>query len=177
MARTEVTVVLFGGPAGAGKSTLARAWCGTRAQAAHLELDEIRALIVSGLADPQEPSEANTAQYRASVEATCALARAFTTNAIDVAIDDVLQPEAFERFWQPNLAGLEWKLVIVLPTIEESLARSRRRAKRVGEELTRSQHAECAGWDESLRIDTSGLDAGRSLALVLECLGKQRLAQ
>ena len=96
MARTQGSVVLFGGPAGAGKSTLARAWCATRTQAAHLEVDEIRALIVSGLADPQEPSETNTAQYRASVEATCALARTFTTNSIDVAIDDVLQPDAFE---------------------------------------------------------------------------------
>jgi ABC-type transport system involved in cytochrome bd biosynthesis fused ATPase/permease subunit len=70
-------IALFGGPAGAGKSTLARAWCATRPQAAHIELDEIRHPIISGRADPQETSELQEAQYRLSVEATCALARAF----------------------------------------------------------------------------------------------------
>jgi predicted kinase len=69
-------VVLLGGPAGAGKSTLARAWCATRAQAAHVELEEIRHLIISGRADPQGPGELQAAQYQLGVEATCALARA-----------------------------------------------------------------------------------------------------
>lgn len=71
------TMVLFGGPAGAGKSVLARAWCATRRQAAHLELDEIRGLIISGLADPQEAGALQEAQYRLSVQAACTLAHAF----------------------------------------------------------------------------------------------------
>jgi adenylate kinase family enzyme len=48
-------MVLFTGPAGAGKSTLARAWCATRPRTVHVELDEVRHLIVSGLADPRVP--------------------------------------------------------------------------------------------------------------------------
>jgi adenylate kinase family enzyme len=48
-------MVMFAGPTGAGKSTLAKAWCATRPRAVHLELDEVRNLIVSGWADPQEP--------------------------------------------------------------------------------------------------------------------------
>lgn len=169
MAGTGV-VALFGGPAGGGKSTLARAWCATSLQAAHVELDEIRHLIVSGRADPQEAGDLQAAQYGLSVEATCALARAFADGGCDVAIDDVLEPAAFERYWRPRLEGLSWKLVVVLPSLDETLARSVRRDKRVKEEHTRTQHARCAEWDEAVRIDTTGLDLEQSLALVLDVL-------
>jgi predicted kinase len=164
------TVALFGGPAGAGKSTLARAWCATRPRAAHIELDEIRQLIVSGLADPQESSELATEQYRLSVEATCALARIFVDGGFDVAIDDVLEPEAFERYWQSRLDGLAWQLVVLLPSLAETLARSARREKTVKEAHTRRQYARCAVWDAAKRIDTTGLDVDQSVARVLEQL-------
>jgi chloramphenicol 3-O-phosphotransferase len=161
------TLVLFGGPAGAGKSTLARAWCATRPQAAHIKLDAVRQLIINGRADPQEPGESQAAQYRLSVSATCALARPFSEGGYDVAVDDVFEPEAFERDWLPQLVGLPWKLVIVLPSLEETLARSRQRQKRVTEAHTRAQHPRCAAWDAAVRIDTTGLDVDRSLRLVL----------
>src|SRR5689334_9035453 len=112
-------LVLFGGPAGAGKSTLARAWCQTRARAVQIELDEIRALIVAGRADPQQPGQLQHEQYTLSVAACISLARPFLDAGYDVAIDDVLPPDAFERDWRPLLAGLDWRVVIVLPTLEE----------------------------------------------------------
>jgi EmrB/QacA subfamily drug resistance transporter len=118
---TAVIIALFGGPSGAGKSTLARKWCATRSQAAHIELDEIRHLIVSGRTDPQETSELQAEQYQLSVNATCALARAFAAGGCDVAIDDVFEPDAFDRYWRPQLDGLPWKLVV-------SSRRSRRRS-------------------------------------------------
>lgn len=164
-------VALFGGPAGAGKSTLARAWCATRTQAAHVELDEIRQLIVSGRADPQETSALQATQYALSVAATCALARSFAEGGCDVAIDDVLEPDAFDRYWRPQLDGLAWTLVVVLPSLDETLARSTRREKRVREEHTQTQHARCAQWESAVRIDTTGLDVEASLALVIERLG------
>jgi hypothetical protein len=46
-------VLLWAGPAGAGKSTLARAWCHTRPVAAHVQLDSVRELLVQGLVDPR----------------------------------------------------------------------------------------------------------------------------
>jgi predicted kinase len=166
----EGVVVLFGGPAGAGKSTLARAWCETRPQAAHIELDEIRHLIVSGRADPQVASDLQAAQYRLAVEATCALARSFAAGGCDVAIDDVFEPVAFDRYWRPQLDVLAWKLVVVLPSLDETLARSAQREKRVLAEHVRTQHARCAEWDEGVRIDTTGLGLEQSLTLVLERL-------
>jgi hypothetical protein len=167
------SVALFGGPAGAGKSTLARAWCATRAQAAHIELDEIRGLIISGRADPQEPSDLQAAQYGLSVEATCALVRTFSLGGCDVAIDDVLEPDAFEHYWRPQLDGLRWKLIIVLPSLDETLRRSGGREKRVREEHTRAQHGRCSAWNDTFCIDTTHLDVDQSLALVIDRLREQ----
>jgi chloramphenicol 3-O-phosphotransferase len=164
-------VVLFGGPAGAGKSTLARAWCATRLRAAHVELDEIRNLIVSGLANPQEKSALQAEQYRLSARAACALARAFFDGGCDVAIDDVLEPEAFDRYWRGQLDGLPWELVVVLPSLAETLSRADGRTKRVQTEHVRNQHARCSEWGKDVRVDTTGLDLDRSLAVLLGHLG------
>jgi chloramphenicol 3-O-phosphotransferase len=116
------------------------------------------------------PSELQAAQYRLGVDATCALARAFVDGGCDVAIDDVLEPDVFEELWRPRLDGLAWRLVVVLPSLDETLARSARREKGVRAEHTRAQHARCAQWDEAARVDTTGLDLEESLALVLERL-------
>jgi predicted kinase len=100
-------LLLVGGPAGAGKSTLARAWCATRDRAVHVELDKQRHLIVAGCADPQRPGTLQSEQYTLGVRACLALARTFLDASYDVAIDDVLEPPTFERNWRPLLAGLD----------------------------------------------------------------------
>jgi hypothetical protein len=82
----------------------------------------------------------------------------------------VFEPDAFEHYWRPRLDGLLWKLVVLLPSLGETLARTAQREKRVKKEHTRTQHARCAEWDEAVRIDTTGLDLEQSLALVLDCL-------
>jgi predicted kinase len=165
-----MTIALFGGPAGAGKSTLARAWCATRPRAAHIELDEIRRLIVSGLADPQKEGHLQEEQYQLSVAATCSLTRTFGDRGYDVAIDDVFEPHAFERYWQSQLDGLPWKLLIVLPSLDATLARSAQREKQVLEDHTRAQHARCATWPSENQIDTTDLNVQQSLALVVQRL-------
>lgn len=163
-------VVLFGGPAGSGKSTLARAWCATRPRAAHIELDEVRHLIVSGLADPQETGTLQAEQYELAVDASCRLAHAFFDGGYDVAVDDVFEPAAFDRYWRPRLDGVPWKLVVVLPSLDQTIGRAAGRTKRVREEHIRTQHERCAEWEAAVRVDTTGLDLAQSLALVQERL-------
>jgi hypothetical protein len=60
--------------------------------------------------------------------------------------------------------------VVILPSLDEAIARSRQREERVLEEHTRAQHGTCAAWDEKIRRDTTGLSIPDSLALVLERL-------
>jgi chloramphenicol 3-O-phosphotransferase len=123
-------------------------------------------MIVQGLADPQSSSRLQAEQYALAVAATCALARQFAAGGYDVAVDDVLEPAAFEREWRPLLEGLDWRLVIVLPDLDEVLRRSRARDKRVLEAHSRAQHAACAAWPSEYRVDTTALTVEESLALV-----------
>jgi chloramphenicol 3-O-phosphotransferase len=157
-------VLLLGGPAGAGKSTLARAWCTTRARAVHVELDQVRSLIVQGLADPQVAGGAQEEQYRVSVRASCDLARSFALAGYDVAIDDVLQPDRFDTAWRPHLNGLDWRVAIVYPRLDATLARSRGRSKPVAEHHTIAQHTATSDWEESVMLDTTGLTVPESVA-------------
>jgi 2-phosphoglycerate kinase len=48
---SQPPLLLFGGPAGAGKTSLAEAWCATRQRSAHIQLDEVRSLIAAGYTD------------------------------------------------------------------------------------------------------------------------------
>jgi predicted kinase len=104
-------MVMFTGPAGAGKTTLARAWRATRSRAVHVELDEVRNLIVSGLVDPQTVGPVQAEQYDTSVAACCALVREFIKRGYDGAVDDAIDPDGFERYWLPhmeNISSARW---------------------------------------------------------------------
>jgi hypothetical protein len=131
-------LVLFGGPAGAGYSTLAAAWCGTHARAVHIELDRVRELIVAGRADPQQPTALAGKQYALSVAASLATARVFLAAGYHVAIDDV----------------------------EETLHQSALREKRVLAEHPRSQFAATGEWPERFRMHTTNQSIAESLARV-----------
>ena len=159
-------LVLFGGPARSGKSTLMKAWCATRKRSVHIELDEIRGLIVAGYGDPRIPGGVQREQAFLSIGACCALGREFLNAGYDVASDDVMFPGTFDTSWRSNLAGIEWRLVIIHPTLEETLARSSSREKSVPDHLIREQHQETSGWPERYKIDTTGLSIGDSLKLV-----------
>jgi chloramphenicol 3-O-phosphotransferase len=154
---------MFTGPAGAGKSTLARAWCATRSRAVHVELDEVRHLIVSGLADPQSPGPLPTEQYDTSVAACCALVREFTAAGYDVAVDDAVDPETFEGHWSPRLVGIELSVVVVRPSLDVALERGAERPKRVRRGLVREQHAATSRWPSRRTIDTAGQSVEESL--------------
>lgn len=176
-------LVLFGGAAGAGKSTLADVWCKTRPRAAHIQLDEVRSLIVAGLADPRAEGDVQAAQFLLSVRAYCAQAREFDRAGYDVAIDDVLYPgSGFDSSWRIGLADMDWRIVIVHPSLADTLQRSRARAKRVPENLTREQHDLMSEWPALDRIDTTGLTVADSLGLVEAAIrlgppGPQTLAE
>jgi chloramphenicol 3-O-phosphotransferase len=106
-----------------------------------------------------------------AVAATCALAHTFADADYDVAVDDVLEPERYERDWRPRLTGLDTHLVVVLPDLAETLARAASRGdKRVREQHIRAQHDRCRASPAEHRVDTTGLTPQQSLGLVLERL-------
>jgi predicted kinase len=157
-------LLLIGGPAGVGKSTLAKLWCGSRDRAVHIELDEVRGMIASGLADPQgAKTRLQAEQYALAVEASVALARVFLSAGYDVVIDDTLEPAAYSRYWRPLLTDEPHGIVILTAGLDETLGRSGARAKAVLEIHTEQQHASVSGWDRAVILDTSRQIPAQSL--------------
>jgi predicted kinase len=169
-------IALFGGPAGAGKTTVAKLWCATRARAVHLELDSIRDLIVSGRADPQVKSVEQATQYVHSVEACCALAHAFTSSGYDVAVDDVFEPGPTANLWYPRLAEDDARIVILLPSLAATLERSGRRAKRVSPEIIHAQHTTTSLWPATAVVASQGLSSEATLQRAIAILNSSRLS-
>jgi len=77
-------------------------------------------------------------------------------------------PADAEDVWQPMLNGLSTHLVVVLPSIEEALARGRIRDKHVPEHLVTSQHDGSARWPRQRQLNTTGQTVGESVNALLE---------
>ena len=149
-------LVLLGGPAGSGKSTLALAWCEQRGRAAHIDLDEVRRMVVGGFADPQQSGAEQIAQFELAARQCVSLARNFGLDGFDVVIEATFLPDEYRLSWEPLLTELDPILVVLMPDLNAALGRSSVRRKNVLEKHTRTQHAACLGWPEQNRLDTTG---------------------
>ncbi len=127
-------------------------------------------MIVAGRADPRERGVLQSEQYSMSVRASVKLARVFLGDGYDVVIDDVIDPDTFERDWLAHLEGLDWRLVVLTPSLSEVLARSRGREKQVPEELSTAQLEACRRWPTEVCIDSSALSVEASLTRLLAVL-------
>jgi hypothetical protein len=158
--------VLLIGPAGAGKTTVARYWADHRSTpTAHISLDDVREWVRAGFADPQSGwNDHSEAQYRLA-RRTCGFsARNFLANGISCIIDDAVFPD------RPVVGLGGWKRhvgpgvlpVVLLPGLEIVLARNAERTgnRRLTDEEVARIHGRMAGWYGSGLpiIDNSQLD-------------------
>ncbi|MGW3229230.1 AAA family ATPase [Kitasatospora sp. NPDC001095] len=164
--------VLLIGPAGAGKTTVARHWAERRAgPTAHISLDDVREWVQSGFANPQSGwNDASEAQYRLA-RRTCGFAcRNYLANGISCIIDDAVFPD------RPAIGLGGWKRhigpgmipVVLLPSLDSVLHRNARRSgnRRLGDEEVARIHGRMAGWYNSGLpiIDNSYLDVAGTAA-------------
>ncbi|MFD5082243.1 AAA family ATPase [Kitasatospora sp. NPDC058201] len=164
--------VLLIGPAGAGKTTVARHWAERRpSPTAHISLDDVREWVQSGFANPQSGwNNASEAQYRLA-RRTCGFAcRNYLANGISCIIDDAVFPD------RPAIGLGGWKRhigpgmipVVLLPSLDSVLSRNARRGgnRRLGDEEVARIHGRMAGWYNSGLpiIDNSHLDVAATAA-------------
>lgn len=158
--------VLLIGPAGAGKTTIARHWADHRSvPTAHISLDDVREWVRAGFADPQSGwNENSEAQYRLARRTCGFAARNFLANGISCIIDDAVFPDrpvvglgGWKRHVGPGLLP-----VVLLPGLEIVLARNAERSgnRRLADEEVARIHGRMAGWYGSGLpiIDNSKLD-------------------
>ena len=158
--------VLLIGPAGAGKTTVARYWADRRrVPTAHISLDDVREWVCSGFADPQAGwNDHSEAQYRLARRTCGFAARNFLANGISCILDDAVFPDrpvvglgGWKRHVGPGLLP-----VVLLPGLEIVLERNAERTgnRRLSDEEVARIHGRMAGWYGSGLpiIDNSHLD-------------------
>ena len=93
-AATTLAVLLIG-PAGAGKTSVAKYWADhRRVPTAHISLDDVREWVRSGFADPQSGwNDHSEAQYRLARRTCGFAARNFLANGISCILDDAVFPD------------------------------------------------------------------------------------
>jgi hypothetical protein len=149
--RAAVAVLLIG-PAGAGKSTVARYWADRRAvPTAHISLDDVREWVRSGFADPQSGwNDHSEAQYRLARRTCGFAARNFLANGISCILDDAVFPDrpvvglgGWKRHVGPGMIP-----VVLLPGLEIVLERNAARSgnRRLSDEEVANIHGRMAGW-------------------------------
>ncbi|MFJ3912238.1 adenylate kinase family enzyme [Streptomyces sp. 2132.2] len=172
--------VLLIGPAGAGKTTVARHWASTRSvPTAHVSLDDVREWVCSGFADPQAGwNDHSEAQYRLARRTCGFAARNFLANGISCILDDAVFPDrpvvglgGWKRHVGPALLP-----VVLLPGLEIVLERNAARSgnRRLSDEEVARIHGRMAGWYGSGLpiIDNSDLDVEATSRALDEALAR-----
>ncbi|MFF5976091.1 AAA family ATPase [Streptomyces sp. NPDC012769] len=179
-AGTATIAVLLIGPAGAGKTTVARHWAGRRSvPTAHISLDDVREWVCSGFADPQSGwNENSEAQYRLARRTCGFAARNFLANGISCILDDAVFPDwpvvglgGWKRHVGPGLLP-----VVLLPGLDVVLERNAERSgnRRLADEEVAAIHGRMAGWYGSGLpiIDNSTYDVETTARVLDEVLAR-----
>ncbi|GAA2282429.1 hypothetical protein GCM10010145_64360 [Streptomyces ruber] len=179
-ATTTTLAVLLIGPAGAGKTSVAKYWADhRRVPTAHISLDDVREWVRSGFADPQSGWNDNSeAQYRLARRTCGFAARNFLANGISCILDDAVFPDrpviglgGWKRHVGPGLLP-----VVLLPGLDIVLERNAERTgnRRLSDEEVASIHGRMAGWYGSGLpiIDNSQLDVPATARVLDEVLAR-----
>ncbi|MEU0249608.1 Pro-rich N-terminal domain-containing protein [Streptomyces sp. NPDC006235] len=178
-AGTTLAVLLIG-PAGAGKTSVAKYWADhRRVPTAHISLDDVREWVRSGFADPQSGWNDNSeAQYRLARRTCGFAARNFLANGISCILDDAVFPDrpvvglgGWKRHVGPGLLP-----VVLLPGLDIVLERNAERTgnRRLSDEEVARIHGRMAGWYGSGLpiIDNSQLDVPETARVLDDVLAR-----
>ena len=174
------TLAVVEGPAGAGKTSVAKYWADhRRVPTAHISLDDVREWVRSGFADPQSGwNDHSEAQYRLARRTCGFAARNFLANGISCILDDAVFPDrpvvglgGWKRHVGPGLLP-----VVLLPGLEIVLERNAERSgnRRLTDEEVARIHGRMAGWYGSGLpiIDNSQMDVPQTAKVLDDVLAR-----
>ncbi len=138
-------ILILTGPPAAGKNTLGAQIAKRLARGVVIDVDLLRAMVVQPHIAPWL-GEAGMAQLRLGAKNGCTMAQNFVAAGYDVIILDVLTDET-AAIYRNSLGSLAHQIVLLLPTLAESLRRNQQR----GQWLTDDEVRLLYGWQETLR--------------------------
>ena len=145
-------ILILTGPPAAGKSMLGPLIAKQRIHCAVIDVDRVRAMLVQPHIAPWLGEE-GMAQLRLGAQNACALARNFVAEGYDVVILDVLTDET-AAIYQTELAERPHQIVLLLPSLAESLLRNQIRGQWLTDEEVRLLY----GWETELRVYDRKID-------------------
>ncbi|MFH8399682.1 AAA family ATPase [Streptomyces anulatus] len=165
-------VLLIGIP-GSGKSTVASALAARFAASAHIEVDALQELIVSGgrWPSPDGDEEADRQIFLRARNA-CLLAGSFAAAGFLPVIDDVVVRRAHLDFYRATLTGVPLHCVVLAPGAAKAMERNLARDKTLTTDwsfLETAMRGELA--DEKIWIDSAELTVDETVDAVLSATG------
>lgn len=159
-------VLLVTGPGGAGKSTACEAFAKTAVGVwAYLSQDDIRQLIRAGFKNPSQGWDDETqVQWDVSINICADMAKRYQEHGINCIIDCFAPKGTFDK-WEQALNGINYKIIVLLPGVEETIKRNNQRTgdAKLNESQVKEHHEWHAMWEGDQRakvIDTTTLDVG-----------------
>ena len=170
MSSTSDCIWLITGIPGSGKTSVSKALSERLPRSAHIEVDRLREMIISGyLAPGQEPLAESDAQLELGAQNGALLADSFMTKGFTPVVDDVILRLQLTQY-REALSRWPLRLVVLASAIEVALERDRQRAEK-------HVAARFAYLDEELRaqmqglglwLDTSAMDIAETVEAIIQ---------
>ena len=172
-------VFLISGTPASGKSSVSKALMQRFAHGVHLPVDNLREMVVSGIAHPvPEWTEETARQFGLARGNAALMARRYSSAGFAVAVDDVFSSRDFHADYEAHFAVAQPHRMLLLPRLEVALRRNAERTHKnfhpeilIG--VIRHLHAEYTAMDVRgwLVIDSSELTVEETVNLILERSG------
>jgi chloramphenicol 3-O-phosphotransferase len=128
---TPSPIFIITGTPGSGKSSVAAALMRRFEFGLHIPVDNLRELVVSGIAHPvPEWTDETSRQFMLARRAAAGMARLYAEAGFAVAIDDVIFPAEARDLLSGTLDGLAIHQVLLYPSLDVALERSTTRTNK-----------------------------------------------
>jgi chloramphenicol 3-O-phosphotransferase len=176
--QTASPIFWITGVPGAGKSSVATALMQRFPYGLHLPIDNLRARVVSGMANPiLEWTDETSRQFQLARQSAAQMARTYADAGFAVAIDDIIFPHEVQALCDAWLPGYPIGKVFLQPEVDVALARNATRTNKPFDtsilvdtiirlhQALAAQNFAASGW---LIIDTSEMDVEETVDEILK---------
>lgn len=115
------------GPPGAGKTTIARALLARFPFGYHVQVDELRKWVVSGLSESVNWTDETSRQFMLAEESAASVASVYQRAGFAVVIDHCRNLQRIDAIEREHLRDVGLVKICLLPSLDENLRRNRER--------------------------------------------------
>jgi len=152
-------VWLLTGPPGAGKTTIAKELASRLEKAVWIDVDSLRAMVVSGNVKPYDKTTEAGLQVAISLENACDIAKNFAEKGFNVFIDDVVVSTKRLEQCRQKLKAFEFKAFLL--TADEKTIKKRDRQRRPEQVMGRRANELHAAFSKTGSKDWIKIDTNR----------------